>query len=291
MLLTAFLKEGTAALEPLYPSSEARSLLLMLCEAQLGVQRHTPILEPSYEIPSGRLPSLLAALERLKKGEPVQYVLGFSEFMGRRFRVSPAVLIPRPETEQLVMAAVDILRGLPRGARVLDLCTGSGCIAWSLALEVPGTSVVGVDISQEALQVARSQDFPLDAGAQAPVFVQADVLAPAAQPFPFGPFDLIVSNPPYILEAEKAQMRRNVLDFEPPIALFVPDSDPLVFYQSVAAWCGRLLVPGGRGLVEINESLGVDTAEVFASAGFGDVRQMKDFFDKDRFVSFRKPPF
>ena len=290
MLLTAFLKEGTAVLEPLYPSSEARSLLLMLCEAQLGVQRHTPILEPAYPIPPERLESLLNALERLKTGEPVQYVLGFSEFMGRRFRVSPAVLIPRPETEQLVMEAVQTLRGLPRRARVLDLCTGSGCIAWSLALEVPGTSVVGVDISRQALEVARSQDFPLPTGAQAPVFIQADILD-TAQPFPFGPFDWVLSNPPYIMEAEKAQMRRNVLDFEPPAALFVPDTDPLVFYRAVAAWCGRLLVPGGRGLVEINESLGVDTAEVFASAGFGDVRQMKDFFDKDRFVSFRKPPF
>ncbi len=290
MLLTAFLKEGTAVLEPLYPSSEARSLLLMLCEAQLGVQRHTPILEPAYPIPPERLESLLSALERLKTGEPVQYVLGFSEFMGRRFRVSPAVLIPRPETEQLVMEAVQTLRGLPRRARVLDLCTGSGCIAWSLALEVPGTSVVGVDISRQALEVARSQDFPLPPGAQAPVFIQADILD-TAQPFPFGPFDWVLSNPPYIMEAEKAQMRRNVLDFEPSAALFVPDTDPLVFYRAVAAWCGRLLVPGGRGLVEINESLGVDTAEVFASAGFGDVRQMKDFFDKDRFVSFRKPPF
>ena len=290
MLLTAFLKEGTAVLEPLYPSSEARSLLLMLCEAQLGVQRHTPILEPAYPIPPERLESLLSALERLKTGEPVQYVLGFSEFMGRRFRVSPAVLIPRPETEQLVMEAVQTLRGLPRRARVLDLCTGSGCIAWSLALEVPGTSVVGVDISRQALEVARSQDFPLPTGAQAPVFIQADILD-TAQPFPFGPFDWVLSNPPYIMEAEKAQMRRNVLDFEPPAALFVPDTDPLVFYRAVAAWCGRLLVPGGRGLVEINESLGVDTAEVFASAGFGGVRQMKDFFDKDRFVSFRKPPF
>ena len=290
MLLTAFLKEGTAVLEPLYPSSEARSLLLMLCEAQLGVQRHTPILEPAYPIPPERLESLLSALERLKTGEPVQYVLGFSEFMGRRFRVSPAVLIPRPETEQLGMEAVQTLRGLPRRARVLDLCTGSGCIAWSLALEVPGTSVVGVDISRQALEVARSQDFPLPTGAQAPVFIQADILD-TAQPFPFGPFDWVLSNPPYIMEAEKAQMRRNVLDFEPPAALFVPDTDPLVFYRAVAAWCGRLLVPGGRGLVEINESLGVDTAEVFASAGFGDVRQMKDFFDKDRFVSFRKPPF
>ena len=290
MLLTAFLKEGTAVLEPLYPSSEARSLLLMLCEAQLGVQRHTPILEPAYPIPPERLESLLSALERLKTGEPVQYVLGFSEFMGRRFRVSPAVLIPRPETEQLVMEAVQTLRGLPRRARVLDLCTGSGCIAWSLALEVPGTSVVGVDISRQALEVARSQDFPLPPGAQAPVFIQADILD-TAQPFPFGPFDWVLSNPPYIMEAEKAQMRRNVLDFEPSAALFVPDTDSLVFYRAVAAWCGRLLVPGGRGLVEINESLGVDTAEVFASAGFGDVRQMKDFFDKDRFVSFRKPPF
>ena len=239
-------------------------------------------------------------MERLKAGEPIQYVVGSCEFCGRRFHVTPAVLIPRPETEMLVREAVkaaDRLHRLrsPYGktaepVRVLDLCTGSGNIAWSVALEVPGVQVVGVDWSDGALEVARGQNFAAElkaTGAVAPTFVKADVLD-TAQEFPFGPFDLILSNPPYIQEKEKALMRRNVLDYEPEMALFVPDEDPLLFYRAVAAWSVRFFGAEGVGISEINEELGAQTLEVFKAAGFQEAELLNDFFDKNRFVFYKK---
>ena len=300
MLLVDFLKEGTQALESLYPAAEARNLVLMLCEELIGTQSYTHIVEPQYVVDKKDEPVLEAGLERLKKGEPVQYVTGVSEFCGRRFHVTPDVLIPRPETELLVREAVkraDRIRRMrsPYGkgaepVRVLDLCTGSGCIAWSVALEVPGVQVVAVDLSEGALLVAKGQDFAAEmksTGALPPVFVWADVLD-APQYFPHGPFDLILSNPPYIRKQEKALMRPNVLDFEPEMALFVPDEDPLLFYRAIVTWSQRFLSADGMGLTEINEELGADTQALFTAAGFQDVEQVKDFFDKTRFVFYKK---
>lgn len=300
MLLSEFLRQGVAALEPLYPSAEARSIVLMLCEALIGTKSYTHIVEPDYRIDAKDEQPLSEALSRLSAGEPIQYVLGRADFFGRRFRVTPDVLIPRPETELLVREAVklaDMRRRMriPFGksaapVRVLDLCTGSGCIAWSIALSVPGTQVVGVDISDAALEVACSQSFAQelkDGGALAPTFVKADVLDPE-QDFGYGPFDLIVSNPPYVMEKEKEQMRRNVLDYEPALALFVPDDDPLVFYRAVARWSERFLAPEGKGLTEINEMLGKETAEVFRRSGFSQSETSSDFFDKNRFVFYAR---
>ena len=287
MLLAQFIRQGTSALEPSYPQAEARSIVLLLCEALIGTQSYTHIVEPQFCIDSKDEEPLLKALERLKLGEPIQYVIGRALFLGRNFRVTPDVLIPRPETELLVQEAVKLCRA---GYRVLDLCTGSGCIAWSVALSVPGAQVVGVDISEKALEVARSQDFSQElkvAGALAPTFVQADVLD-TEQEFGLGPFDLILSNPPYILKKEKAQMRRNVLDYEPGLALFVPDEDPLLFYRAIARWSQRLLAPGGKGLAEINETLGGETAEVFRRFGFPQSETESDFFDKNRFVFYSR---
>ena len=300
MLLTDFLKEGTQALESLYPASEARNLVMMLCGELIGTKSYTHIIEPQFVVDKKDEPALEAGLERLRKGEPIQYVTGVSEFCGRRFRVTPDVLIPRPETELLVREAVKIADRFRRmrspygksaePVRVLDLCTGSGNIAWSVALEVPGVQVVGVDISDGALGVAREQDFASElktSGALPPVFVKADVLDPA-QDFPYGPFDLILSNPPYIMEKEKSLMRSNVLDYEPAQALFVPDEDPLLFYRAIASWSQRFFSADGMGFTEINEQLGADTQSVFTSAGFQEVEQVKDFFDKTRFVFYKK---
>ena len=283
MLLSDFIRNGTARLETLYPSPEARGLVLMLCEELLGVKRYTHIVEPETAVPPEREAELTAGLDRLCAGEPVQYVLGVAEFCGHRFAVGPGVLVPRPETEQLVAEAVRALRemDLDRGPRVLDLCTGSGCIAWSVAKEVRDAEVVGIDLSEEALRYARNQ-FPTGS---APVFLRADVLD-TEQDFPYGPFDLIVSNPPYVLERERAQMRPNVLDWEPGLALFVPDDDPLRFYRAVARWAQRFLRPGGAGLVEINEALGPETAAVFRDAGFKNVQILPDFARKNRFIRF-----
>ena len=283
MLLADFIKSGTRALEATYPREEAGSVISILCQDRLGVKSYTHVTEPDFEIPADRLKGLQDDLRRLLSGEPVQYVIGECEFFGRRFTVNPSVLIPRPETEILVREAVTRALTTDKPLRVLDLCTGSGCIAWSVALEVPFASVVAVDISPSALKVAAGQ-FP----SGDVKFVQADVLD-LSQPFPEGDFDMILSNPPYVLESEKSQMRSNVLDYEPALALYVPDDDPLLFYRAIAVWAQRLLVPGGTAVVEINESLGERTAALFARAGMENVRIMNDFYARDRFVSFSKP--
>ena len=290
MLLADFIRDGIARLEPLYPSPEARGLVLMLCEERLGVRNYTHIIEPQTPVPADREAELMQDLERLCQGEPIQYVLGVTEFCDRRFAVGPGVLIPRPETELLVAEGVRVLRemDLERAPQVLDLCTGSGCIAWSIALEVRDARVVGIDLSEAALRIARGQ-FPPSSSAGltggSPTFLQADVLD-TEQAFDYGPFDLIISNPPYVRESERAQMRRNVLQYEPGMALFVPDDDPLRFYRAIARWAQRFLRPGGVGLVEINEALGPETAAVFAAAGFKNIQIHRDFFEKTRFIRF-----
>ncbi|MBR5904949.1 MAG: peptide chain release factor N(5)-glutamine methyltransferase [Bacteroidales bacterium] len=319
MLLPQYIREGAKSLEALYPPEEARSLVLRLAGDICGFAPFDYILKPETEVPA----ALQDGLRRLQDGEPLQYITGFQEFRGRKFLVTPDVLIPRPETELLVDAAVARLmpEGLvspesslrsslplrsacgplpltrprvdtdsgetsPSGClapRVLDLCTGSGCIAWSIALEVPGAEVTGVDISEAALTVASSQFQD----GSAPRFVKADALQ-VPEEFEGAPFDVITANPPYIRESEKARMHRNVLEHEPELALFVPDEDPLVFYKAVAQWAARFLRPGGWGIVEINEELGEETVAVFRAAGLTNVEKTADFFGKERFVSFEK---
>lgn len=284
MLLRDFIQTACESLCAVYPAREARSIVSLYCQEVLGVENYTHIVEPDYEIPDGMVDRVVSDCRLLAQGRPVQQVLGYAWFCGRRFRVTPDVLIPRPETEGLVQLA---LTGLPPAARVLDLCTGSGCIAWSLGFE--GTYTVGVDVSGAALEVARSQ-FD-NSGPERPLFLQADILGAEwwkDSGLEEGSFDLLVSNPPYIMESEKKAMLRNVLEYEPELALFVPDEDPLLFYRAIAHSATALLKAGGRGIVEINEALGEGTAAVFTSAGFSSVRTLPDFFGKERFVEFRK---
>ena len=293
MRLADLIKEGVQTLSALYPEREAREMVYAALENLLGTTRHTHILEPCYKVSDDDLAEVRDAFAKLASSEPLQYVLKEAWFYGRRFNVSPDVLIPRPETELLCRAVLDSLSGMDisggRSVRLLDLCTGSGCIAWTMALELPGSDVVAVDISDGALKVADGQDFSEEmssTGARKPQFFKADVLA---QPLTsLGQFDIIVSNPPYVMESEKALMRANVLDHEPHLALFVSDDDPLLFYRAVAKWALLMLRPGGYGIVEINEALSFDTEEVFLDLGFRNVRTIKDLHDKDRFVEFYK---
>lgn len=297
MLLADFIRQGTEALAALYPEPEARSMMLLLCEERLGVSRHAYLTEPALEVPAGCLAGDLA---RLRNGEPVQYILGFADFYGRRFNVSPAVLIPRPETEFLchtILAAAPTPSSsqgnkeyAPRSeseaaapVQIIDLCTGSGCIAWTLAAEIPGAEVTGVDISPEALTVARGQQVACH---RAPSFVQADILQDPPASLPEASFDLLTANPPYVMDRERAAMRPNVLEHEPALALFVPDEDPLVFYRAVARWARTLLRPGGWGYAEINALLGPETAAVFRDAGFSGVSLLQDLGGASRFVRF-----
>lgn len=292
MLLSAVIGIGNDLLTGLYPEREAREMVFAYMEAAIGTKRHTHIVEPGYQISDEAAGNAVEAFRRMASGEPLQYVTGKAWFYGREFNVTPDVLIPRPETEILCRTVLDSADGL----RVLDMCTGSGCIAWTLALEIPGAEVVGVDISEGALTVASGQDFSEEifhTGAKAPIFMKADVLSspPERKEGAFDrQFDIIVSNPPYVMDSEKALMRSNVLEHEPHLALFVPDDDPLVFYRAVAVWAGKLLKPGGLGVVEINEALGADTADVFSQAGFADVCIVKDLNEKDRFVTFLNVP-
>ncbi|MGN0189179.1 MAG: peptide chain release factor N(5)-glutamine methyltransferase [Candidatus Cryptobacteroides sp.] len=285
MLLRDFICEARLALTAPqagslgYSPEECKALVARLCTEVLGVESYAHIIEPDLQVPEASVPFLHDALRRLLEGEPLQYILGYEDFMGHRFKVSPSVLIPRPETEILCREALAVSR---EGDRALDLCTGSGCIAWTLSLA--GLETVGIDISPEALAVASSQ--PLEG--PAPRFVLRNVLDGPSD-FEEGEFDLIVSNPPYVRLSEKVLMRRNVLDYEPSLALFVEDDDPLVFYRAVASYAQTCLRPGGHGFVEINEALGEPTAAVFSSSGFSDVRILRDFDTKMRVIAFRKP--
>lgn len=300
MLLAEFVKAGTKALESLYPQKEARSIVLMLCEEVLGTERYTHIVEPEFKIDDKKLPELEAAMERLKKMEPVQYVLGHTEFYGRTFKVDPAVLIPRPETELLCRDAIKLgmrvfrMRS-PYGknaepVRILDLCTGSGCVAWTMALSIPGSRVTAVDISDAALDVAAGQDFASELKSKEtfkPEFIKADVLD-SEQEIELGPFDMVLSNPPYIMESEKENMRRNVLEYEPESALFVPDDDPLLFYRAIARWSQRFMSPDGVGLSEVNETLARQTETVFKAAGYAHTEIVRDLSDKNRYIIYHK---
>lgn len=300
MLLAEFVKAGTKALESLYPQKEARSIVLMLCEEVLGTENYTHIVEPEFKIDDKKLPELEAAMERLKKMEPVQYVLGHTEFYGRTFKVDPAVLIPRPETELLCRDAIKLgmrvfrMRS-PYGknaepVRILDLCTGSGCIAWTMALSIPGSRVTAVDISDAALEVAAGQDFASELKSKEtfrPEFIKADVLD-SEQEIELGPFDMVLSNPPYIMESEKENMRRNVLEYEPESALFVPDDDPLLFYRAIARWSQRFMSPDGVGLSEVNETLARQTETVFKAAGYAHTEIVRDLSDKNRYIIYHK---
>ena len=287
MKLTELINVGKKRLSVLYPEKEAAQMVFSYLEYSLGTKRHTHLIEPDYEVDTQRASLALDAFGRMSEGEPLQYVTGISWFYDRPFKVSPAVLIPRPETELLVH---EMLKEMP--ASVLDLCTGSGCIAWTLALELPGTEVLAADISDEALEVAISQDFSEEisrTGAKAPTFVKADVLKPAldlTSPVTPRRFDAIVSNPPYVMDSERELMRQNVLEHEPHLALFVPDEDPLLFYRALARHSATHLSASGVGLVEINEALGKQTSAVFQERGF-ETEVLTDFSGRDRFVKFR----
>ncbi len=300
MLLKDFLNEGVARLEPLYPTKEARNIMLMLCESRIGTKSYTHIVEPGYQIKDKSLDGLNSDLDRLALGEPVQYVIGFADFCGLRFKVTPDVLIPPPgdrtslpRGHQGRIPHTEDEKGLwqvRQTCRIVDLCTGSGCIAWTVALSIPGAEVVGVDISEKAVDVASGQDFASalkESDAVAPRFVVADVLA-EHQPFAEGEFDLVLSNPPYIMESEKERMRANVLNYEPSTALFVTDGDPLVFYRAIASISRECLSAEGKGLTRINELLGPETAKIFADAGFSKTEVVNDFYDKNRFVFYSK---
>lgn len=213
----------------------------------------------------------------LKSGQPLQYILGETEFAGLRFHVNRSTLIPRPETRELVLWAAT---SLSPGKKVLDIGTGSGCIAICLAHDCPGIQVTGVDISAEAVATARQNARRNQTGNT--TFLQRDILR--AEHYSWPVYDLIISNPPYVRESEKKDMQTHVLDYEPHQALFVPDEDPLLFYRHICAFGQQHLSPQGWLYFEMNEALGTEVATLMENHGYQNVEVKKDFYGKDRMV-------
>ncbi len=225
-----------------------------------------------------RLDNILTRLERF---EPIQYIIGETHFCGLPFRVTPAVLIPRPETAELVEWIVnDCARP---NVRILDIGTGSGCISVSLASQLKAAAVTAWDVSPQALSVARHNALVNKVSVD---FCEVDVLQDI---LPDLTVDVLVSNPPYIAEKERAEMERNVLDFEPELALFVPDDDPLLFYRRIATIGKKILVPGGRLYFEINRAYGQETVALLEDLGYCQVELRKDLSGNDRMIKAIKP--
>ena len=266
-------------LKELYPEEEIRSFFLMLCEAFLGWDRVAYLLHRGETINQSDLLRFHWALEDLKRHRPIQHIVGYTDFCDCRIKVNGNVLIPRPETEEMVGYLVS--RFKVQGSSVLDLCTGSGCIAIALKKKMPWCSVTAVDISADALDMAKKN--AADNGADVE-FIQGDVLSGGWQSAVGGRWNLIVSNPPYITESEKTTMQANVLDYEPQQALFVPDDDPLLFYRSIASFAKQHLTEDGLLAMEINEKFGQETLQMLRDYGFS-AELHKDFRGKDRFVT------
>lgn len=272
-------------LTPLYGAEEVRSFFLILCEAFLGWDKVAYLLHRSETINQSDLLRFHWALEDLKRHRPIQHIVGYTDFCGCRIRVNDKVLIPRPETEEMVYECVNALMrecvSEDSSINILDLCTGSGCIAIALKKMLPESNVTAVDISPEALRIAQTNAEKNGAEVE---FVLGDVLQGALLPISSDGWNLIVGNPPYITLSEKGAICRNVLDYEPQLALFVPDNDPLLFYRKITAFAQQNLSPDGMLAMEINERFGTETLQLLAENGFSGVLH-KDFRGKDRFVT------
>ncbi len=267
----------TARLVPLYGEREARAIARSAVAELAEIPLSALLTDPGAEL---AVEGLAEAEAQLAAGKPLQYVVGHTEFYGRRFAVREGVLIPRPETEELVDRMVRSERG---ARRLLDVGTGSGCIAASLALALPETEVYAADISDAALAGAAENFQSLGAKV---TLRKADALNGLETVFPER-FDAIVSNPPYVPESDRAAMHPNVRDHEPALALFVPDDDRIRFYRAIAQAGRRMLAPGGRLWFEIYEHAADEVVRMLGGEGYTDTEVFRDLFDKPRMVCSR----
>lgn len=292
-----------AELDTLYGEGEVGVFVGMLFEAFLGWDKAHFLLHRGETIDQSDLLRFHWAVEDLKKYRPIQHIIGYTDFCGCRIAVGPDVLIPRPETEEMILKIIasppsplrtergvvgvvspstplSIWRGVG-GEAILDLCTGSGCIAIALKKAFPQACVTAVDVSEKALAVARCN---AEANGTDITFIQADILDPKNIESQYSTFDLIVSNPPYVRDSERTQIAANVLDYDPALALFVPDDDPLRFYRAIADIASRSLAPDGLLAVEINEALADETCTLLRGRGFDPITNT-DFRNRPRWIT------
>lgn len=260
----------------LYDKDEAENFFFLILKKIKGLSRVDLALNPELEFPEKEAQQLDFYLNELQKQKPIQYLLGTTEFFGLTFNVNPNVLIPRPETEELVDWIVRKNQS-KTDLKILDIGTGSGCIAISLAKNLKA-EVFAFDISENALQTAQ---FNADQNQVFVHFVEFDILNDLWEG---EPFDIIVSNPPYVRESEKHEIKPNVLENEPHSALFVPDDNPLVFYEKITDFAQKHLTKNGQLFFEINQYLGQETAEIPQQKGFKNIRLKKDIYGNDRMI-------
>ena len=278
-------QEFWQSLTPLYDAGEAQAIVRTVLDVEYGMTLTDIICGKVNELSSDEERNLEEIIARLQNGEPVQYVLGEADFAGRTFHVEPGVLIPRPETAELCQWIEEEVSSLKADERkqILDICTGSGCIAITLGLTLPNSEVTGWDISEDALRIAQGNVEMLKARNVRIEYQDALALPKAAEAA-----DLIVSNPPYICEKEKADMEKNVLEHEPSIALFVPDEDPLKFYRAIAEYASSALKSEGALYFEINPIYEKETREMLEELGFKDIETKEDAFGKKRMMKAKK---
>ena len=263
-----------------YEPREARAITARLCETLFGIRFTDVVIEPEAPYPLRDETKLEQVLKELQTGRPVQYIIGHTFFCGLRIQVREGVLIPRPETEELVeWIAESISDPFPR---ILDVGTGSGAIALALAAKLPSAQISGIDLSPEALQIARENATLNRLNVH---FEQTDILRQT----PPDLYTILVSNPPYVTRSEASQMALHVLNYEPHLALFVEDDDPLLFYRVLAEKGRRMLVPGGHIYVEINERFGGETLQLFNEQGYTNSELRLDSFGKPRMIRAQKP--
>lgn len=270
-----------------YGEDEAKAIVRMVLEVRFGLSWPDIVCGNTPELSTNDLSALETIIRRLEQSEPVQYVLGQAEFGGRTFMVNHNVLIPRPETYELCQWVLEAVRSInddEHGVSLLDVGTGSGCIACTLAAELPNAKVTAWDISADALAVARENARRLGVDVS---FSQTDILNSHSSSL-ISHFSFIISNPPYICNKERSTMERNVLDYEPDLALFVPDDDPLLFYRSIAQYALQALQPDGWLYFEINPFYAEPLCEMLRDMRFSRIELKIDQYDKQRFVRARK---
>lgn len=273
-------------LDPLFPKEEVDSFFYLVIDHYLGLERFILAMQPNLVVSKENEDPLFFALSQLKQERPIQHILGKAHFCELEFRVDENVLIPRPETEELVYWIInEVQKGDPREeVKILDIGTGSGCIAISLAKNLPNAKVYALDISKKALQIAGEN--AIDNGVDI-VFLEADILS--IEGFK-DKFDVIVSNPPYVRELEKLEMKNNVVEHEPGLALFVSDGDPLIFYKKITRFALSHLKKGGVLFFEINQYLGEEMKQLLEAENFSEIDLRKDMFGNDRMLKGQLDP-
>lgn len=268
-------------LKPYYPEQEINSFFHLLTEYYLNKSRLELALEPELNLNHKESDLFLDALRGLEKEYPIQYIIGHTEFMGMRFKVNKNVLIPRPETEELIHWVFESASKLTNPS-ILDIGTGSGCIPVSLSKKLPDAKIDALDISEEALQIARENAAKNKAGIH---FIHSDVLnlKNLSQSY-----DIIVSNPPYVRKSEKTEMKKNVLKYEPDLALFVEDEDPLIFYRKIGELALSSLNKSGYLFFEINQYLAQELIKLLEDMGYKSIELKKDIFGSDRMIKALK---